>query len=71
MMLLCVIGSDCKFNFKDNNHGMYILHDRLAHYTLPFNKLSTNKFKNKDYSWFSKHDFYCFVYAGHDEKIRK
>lgn len=48
MMLLCVIGSDCKFNFKDNNHGTYILHDRLAHYTLPFNKLSTNKFKNND-----------------------
>lgn len=51
MMLLCVIGSDYKFNFKDNNHGTYILHDRLAHYMLPFNKLLTNEFKNKDYSF--------------------
>lgn len=47
MVSLCVIGEDYILNFKDYNHGSYMECDRLVPSQALFNKLHTNKFKNK------------------------
>ena len=74
MMPSCVIGSDYKLNFKDNNLGAYILHGRLVHYKLLLMNCPLINLRIRTvlfFSCFGKHHFQCFAYAGRDEKIRR